>query len=126
MREAKAIFMLGEEVVMSASRLRQRILKTPVSIEKLNLQSIQQAAAADYYDALVNLKGVQVTNSGINLTSVNTRGFATPFNSRFVQLADGMDTADPTINTNLILKFLLFLNSHSLTGSLDIPLFPEL
>jgi outer membrane receptor protein involved in Fe transport len=93
--------MLGEEVVMSASRLRQQILKSPVSIEKLSLQSIQQAAAADYYDGLVNLKGVQVTNSGINLTSVNTRGFATPFNSRFVQLADGMDTADPTINANL-------------------------
>ncbi len=93
--------MLGQEVVMSASRLRQRILKSPVSIEKMNLQFIQQAASADYYDALANLKGVQVTNSGLNLTSVNTRGFAAPFNSRFVQLVDGMDTADPTINANL-------------------------
>lgn len=93
--------MLGDEVVMSASRLRERILKSPVSIEKLNLKSIQQAASADYYDALANLNGVQVTNSGLNLTSVNTRGFAQPFNSRFVQLVDGMDTADPTINANL-------------------------
>ena len=93
--------MLGEEVVMSASRLRQRILKSPVSIEKMNLRFIQQAASADYYDALANLKGVQVINTGINLTSVNTRGFAPPFNSRFVQLVDGMDTADPTINANL-------------------------
>lgn len=93
--------MLGQEIVVSASRLKQRILKSPVSIEKMDLQFIQQAPSADYYDAIANLKGVQVTNSSLNLTSVNTRGFATSFNSRFVQLVDGMDTADPTINANL-------------------------
>ncbi len=47
------------------------------------------------------MKGVQVTNSGLNLTSVNTRGFADAINSRFVQIVDGMDTADPTLNANL-------------------------
>ena len=93
--------MFGQETIVSASRLRQRILKSPVSIEKMNLQFIQQSATADYYDAIANLKGVQVTNSGLNLTSVNTRGFADAINSRFVQIVDGMDTADPTLNANL-------------------------
>ncbi len=93
--------MFGQETVVSASRLRQRILKSPVSIEKMNIQYIQQTASADFYDAVANMKGVQVTNSGLNLTSVNTRGFADATNSRFVQIVDGMDTADPTINANL-------------------------
>ena len=93
--------LFGQEVVISASRLEQRILKSPVSVEKMNIQYIQQAASADFYDAIANLKGVQITNSALNLTSVNTRGFADATNSRFVQIVDGMDTADPTINANL-------------------------
>lgn len=93
--------MFGQEIIVSASRLEQRILKSPVSVEKMNLRFIQQAPTADYYDAIANMKGVQVTNSGLNLTSVNTRGFADAINSRFVQIVDGMDTADPTLNANL-------------------------
>ncbi len=93
--------MLGQEVVLSASRLQQRILLSPVSIEKMDIKLIQQTVSADFYDALSMMPGVQVTNSSLNLTSVNTRGFADVTNSRFVQLVDGMDTGDPTINANL-------------------------
>lgn len=95
----EAIF--GNEIVISASRLRQRILLSPVSIEKMDINFIQQTASAEFYDAISLMKGVQVTNSSLNLTSVNTRGFADVTNSRFVQLVDGIDTADPTINANL-------------------------
>lgn len=92
---------LGQEIVISASRLEQRILKSPVTVEKMDINYIQQAPTSDFYDALAYMKGVQVTNSGLSLTSVNTRGFADVTNIRFVQIVDGMDTSDPTINTNL-------------------------
>ena len=92
---------LGDEIVISASRVKERIIASPVSIEQMNVQFIEQTASAEFYDAISLLKGVQVTNASLNLTSINTRGFADNINSRFVQIVDGMDTADPTINANL-------------------------
>jgi iron complex outermembrane recepter protein len=88
---------LGMEVVVSASRMEESILKSPVSIEKMDILAIKQAATADYYDAVASLKGVQVTSSSLTNTTVNTRGFANTENTRFVQLVDGIDVADPTI-----------------------------
>jgi iron complex outermembrane receptor protein len=90
--------LLGQEVVVSASRVDENILKSPVTIEKLDLLAIKQAATPDYYDALANMKGVQVNNGSMNFTAVNTRGFATIANTRFVQLVDGMDTQAPLLN----------------------------
>jgi iron complex outermembrane recepter protein len=90
--------LLGQEVVVSASRVEESFLKSPVTIEKMDLLAIQQSATPDYYDALANMKGVQVTNSSLTYTSVNTRGFADAQNTRFVQLVDGMDMAEASIN----------------------------
>lgn len=90
--------LLGQEVVVSASRVEESILKSPVTIEKMDLLTIKQAATPDFYDALANVKGVQVNSGSLNLTSINTRGFATIANVRFVQLVDGMDTQAPLLN----------------------------
>lgn len=89
---------LGQEVVVSASRIEESILQSPVTIEKMDLLAIKQAATPDFYDALANVKGVQVNSGSLNLTSINTRGFATIANVRFVQLVDGMDTQAPLLN----------------------------
>jgi iron complex outermembrane receptor protein len=90
--------LLGQEVVVSASRVEESILKSPVTIEKMDLLTIKQAATPDFYDALANVKGVQTNSGSLNLTSINTRGFATIANVRFVQLVDGMDTQAPLLN----------------------------
>src|SRR6185295_3420182 len=88
----------GQEVVVSASRIEENILKSPVTIEKMDVLAIKQSAAPDYFDALANMKGVSVNTGSMNLTSVNTRGFATIANTRFVQWVDGMDTQAPILN----------------------------
>jgi iron complex outermembrane receptor protein len=90
--------LLGQEVVVSASRVEESILQSPVTIEKMDLLAIKQSATPDFYDALANIKGVQTNSGSLNLTSVNTRGFATIANVRFVQLVDGMDTQAPLLN----------------------------
>lgn len=90
--------LLGQEVVVSASRVEESILQSPVTIEKMDITAIRQASAPDFYDALANVKGVQVNNGSLNFTAVNTRGFATIANVRFVQLVDGMDTQAPLLN----------------------------
>jgi iron complex outermembrane receptor protein len=89
---------LGQEVVVSASRVEESILKSPVTIEKVDLLAIQQTPAPEFYDALANVKGVQFTSSSLNFPQINTRGFATIANVRFVQLVDGMDTQAPLLN----------------------------
>ena len=90
--------LLGQEVVISASRVEESILKSPVTIEKMDLLAIRQVATPDFYDGLANIKGVQATSGSLNMTSLNTRGFATIANTRFVQWVDGMDTQAPLLN----------------------------
>lgn len=89
---------LGEEVVISASRVEESILKSPVTVEKIDLLDIKQTAAPEFYDALANIKGVQFTSSSLNFPQINTRGFATIANVRFVQMVDGIDTQAPLLN----------------------------
>jgi outer membrane receptor protein involved in Fe transport len=90
--------LLGQEVVVSASRIEESILKSPVTIEKMDILAIRQSATPDFYDALANVKGVQVNSGSMNFTAINTRGFATIANTRFVQWVDGMDTQAPLLN----------------------------
>lgn len=89
---------LGQEVVISASRVEEGILKSPVTIEQIDLLAIRQSSSPDFYDALQNVKGVSTNSGSLNLTSFNTRGFATIANVRFVQWVDGMDTQAPLLN----------------------------
>jgi iron complex outermembrane recepter protein len=89
---------LGQEVVVSASRMEESILSSPVTIEKIGLMEIKQSSSPDFYDALSTVKGVSTNSGSLNLTSVNTRGFATIANTRFVQWVDGMDTQAPLLN----------------------------
>jgi outer membrane receptor protein involved in Fe transport len=90
--------MLGQEVVVSASRVEESILKSPVSIEKMDILAIRETPADTYYKGIANLKGVDVTTSSINFQIINARGFNSTGNTRFVQLTDGMDTQAPALN----------------------------
>ncbi|MBC8152206.1 MAG: TonB-dependent receptor [Bacteroidetes bacterium] len=85
------------EVVVSASRVQERVLRSPVSIEVLDTRQIRQSAQPSYFDAIENLKGVQVLTSSLGFKVYNTRGFANPTNVRFVQLVDGRDNQAPHI-----------------------------
>lgn len=90
--------LLGQEVVVSASRVEESILRSPVSIEKMDILAVQNTASDNYYKAIANLKGVDVATSSINFQIINARGFASTGNTRFVQLTDGMDTQAPALN----------------------------
>lgn len=89
---------LGQEIVVSASRVEESILQSPITVEKVDLIAIQQTPAAEYFDALASVKGVQFTSSSLNFPQINTRGFATIANVRFVSFLDGMDLAAPLLN----------------------------
>ena len=87
-----------DEVVVSASRTPERVRESPVTIERLDTRDIKNTTAASFYQSIGNLKGVDVNTGSLTFNSVNTRGFATFANTRFVQLVDGMDNASPALN----------------------------
>ena len=86
------------EVVISASRAPERIMESPVTIERMGLREIKRTSSPSYYDGLENLKEVQMNTSSLTFKSINTRGFATVANTRFMQLVDGMDNSSPLLN----------------------------
>jgi iron complex outermembrane receptor protein len=90
-----------DEVVVSASRTPERILESPVTIERMDVREIKNTSSPTFYDGLENLKGVDVNTNSFTFKSVNTRGFATFANTRFMQLVDGMDNSSPALNFNL-------------------------
>ena len=87
-----------DEIVVSASRAPERIRESPVTIERFGIKDVKKAAAPSFYDGLENLKEVQMNTSSMSFKSINTRGFATVANTRFLQLVDGMDNASPLLN----------------------------
>ncbi|RYC66301.1 MULTISPECIES: TonB-dependent receptor [Spirosoma] len=92
---------LGNEVVVTASRIEESILKSPVAVEKLNLRVLKESPAPSFYDALENVKGVQMTTSSLTFKVPNTRGFNIPNNFRFMQLVDGVDMQAATLGVPL-------------------------
>ena len=91
----------ANQVVVTASRVPESILKSPVAIEKLSLRALKESPAPSFYDALENVKGVQMTTSSLTFKVPNTRGFNIPNNFRFVQLVDGVDMQAATLGVPL-------------------------
>lgn len=89
---------LTDEVVVSASRTEENILQSAVSIEKLTMMAIRESPQPSFYDALQNIKGVEMNTQSLTFRSVNTRGFSANGNTRLVQLMDGMDNQAPGLN----------------------------
>lgn len=87
-----------DEIVLSASRTPERIFESPVSVERFGIKEVKNTASASFYEGLQNLKGVDINTNSLTFHSINTRGFATFANTRFVQLVDGMDNSSPALN----------------------------
>ncbi|HET9433598.1 MAG TPA: TonB-dependent receptor plug domain-containing protein, partial [Chitinophagaceae bacterium] len=88
-----------DEVIVSASRLPEKIMQSPVSIEKVSHGYLSNNAAFSLFDALENIKGVQMITPSLGFRILNTRGFANTTNVRFVQMVDGMDIQSPHIGS---------------------------
>jgi outer membrane receptor protein involved in Fe transport len=91
---------LMNEVVVSASRVEERALQAPVTVEKLNSKQVASLTAPDLITNLARLKGVDVTTSGLFMASISTRGFNGTTSERVLQLVDYMDTQSPSLNLN--------------------------
>jgi len=89
---------LGQEVVVATTRTPQRILEAPVSVERLSTAALRNVPAPSYYEAIANLKGVDMQTASLTFRTVTTRGFMSSGNTRLNQLTDGMDNQAPGLN----------------------------
>ena len=89
---------LGQEVVVSATRSAARILESPVTIERISAANIRNTSAVSYYDMVGKLKGVDMVNASLTFASPSTRGFNGSGNLRLNQIVDGMDNQAPGLN----------------------------
>lgn len=103
-KEQEIVVVLAEEattlneIVVSASRAPEKVLESPVTIERMGIKEIKNTTAPSFYEGLENLKDVHFNTSSFSFKSLNTRGFATVANTRFMQLVDGMDNSSPALN----------------------------
>ncbi|MCL4639014.1 MAG: TonB-dependent receptor [Olivibacter sp.] len=89
---------LGDEVVVSASRIPESFMRSPVSVEILNSETLNIQPSPSFYDAITSLKGVESSVQSLTFRSLTTRGFGSNGNVRFNQFVDGMDNQGPGLN----------------------------
>jgi iron complex outermembrane recepter protein len=85
----------ADEVVVSASRVEEALVKAAVTVEKITTRNFQNSASINPFDVLQGVKGVDLLTQSLTFKSVNLRGFGANNNNRFVQLTDGMDNRSP-------------------------------
>lgn len=89
---------MGQEVVVAASRFEESVMKSPVTVEKMDLRAIRETPSVSFYDGLANMKGIDMATQSLLFKSVNMRGFGGTGNPRTVQMIDGMDNSAPGLN----------------------------
>ena len=89
---------LLDEMVVSASRVEENVLQSPVSIEKMDSKAMRETPSINFYEGLQNIKSVEMVTSGLTFKQINTRGFNSTGNQRFLQLVDGVDNQTPGLN----------------------------
>ncbi|MBM3917469.1 MAG: TonB-dependent receptor [Sphingomonadales bacterium] len=86
------------DVVVSGTRVSEKIFQSPVSIQRVSAKDIAAAASGNFYESLKNLRGVDIATSSAGFQAVNMRGFNSTAPVRIVQFVDGMDNQAPGLN----------------------------
>lgn len=89
------------DVEIKDSRISEKQKQAPITIETMDAIAIKQTPAANFYEGLAHLKGVDLTAASIGFKIINTRGFNSTSPVRSLQLIDGVDNQSPGLNFSL-------------------------
>jgi outer membrane receptor protein involved in Fe transport len=90
-----------KEVEIIDSRLTEKQRESPLTVEAMDLLAIKETPAANFYDGLGSLKGVDLTAASLGFKIINTRGFNSTSPVRSLQIIDGVDNQAPGLNFSL-------------------------
>ncbi len=82
---------MTNDIVVSASRVEENILRAPVSVEKMDQMEIRNTASITFWESLANMREVTLTANSLFFQSATGRGFGGTINRGFIQLIDGVD-----------------------------------
>ena len=90
-----------DAVEIKGSRLTEKQKESPLTVESMDILGIRETPAANFYEGLGNLKGVDLTSASLGFKIINTRGFNSTSPVRSLQLIDGVDNQAPGLNFSL-------------------------
>ena len=86
---------------ISDTRITEKQRENPLTVEALDIIAIKETPAANFYDGLGALKGVDLTAASLGFKIINTRGFNSTSPVRSLQIIDGVDNQAPGLNFSL-------------------------
>ncbi len=90
-----------QEAKVFAAKISEKQKQAPLTVEALDLASMKEAPAPNFYEALGSMKGVDLTSASIGFKIINTRGFNSTSPVRSLQVIDGVDNQAPGLNFSL-------------------------
>lgn len=92
---------LLKTVEVVGDRITEKQKESPLTIEALDVLAIKETPAANFYEGLGQLKGVDIMAASIGFRVINTRGFNSTSPVRSLQIIDGVDNQSPGLNFSL-------------------------
>ncbi len=89
---------MADEVIVSASRVEERIMETPVTVEAVSAKQLQTQGSSEIFSSLSRFKGIDVNQSSLLLSSLSTRGFNSAKSERVIQMTDLADNMSPSLS----------------------------
>lgn len=80
--------LVGQEVVISASRRAEKLTQAPATINIVTAQAIAELPSFNVGELAAQQKGVDYVRSGVVGTGLNVRGFNSAFNPKNLQVND--------------------------------------
>ena len=88
-------------IEVKGQRISDKQKMSALTVESMDFLAIKETPAANFYDGLGALKGVDLTTASLGFTIVNTRGFNSTSPVRSLQTIDGVDNQSPGLNFSL-------------------------
>ncbi len=90
-----------DAVTVKGSRISDKQKESPLTVESMDILAIKETPAANFYDGLGALKGVDLTAASLGFKVINMRGFNSTSPVRSLQIIDGVDNQAPGLNFSL-------------------------
>jgi outer membrane cobalamin receptor len=92
---------LLKDITVTGSRISEKQKESPLTVEAMDYLAIKETPAANFYEGLGQLKGVDLTSASLGFKIINTRGFNSSSPVRSLQIIDGVDNQSPGLNFSL-------------------------
>lgn len=89
-----------DQVVVSASRKKEKVLEAPASISVISSEEIENNVSLTTTDHLYSTSGVDVSKTGLTSSNVVTRGFNNVFSGAVLTMVDNRVASVPSLRVN--------------------------